>query len=141
MIKSQEYKQLSYYNTMKFAEDHNEARYKITAYDTSNIGVNGNNIENSLILSPMEIVLDWQPKIYADLKVAHLDVLYQLHAEDAEVILLGTGQKQIFPDKSILRYLAQQKIGFEIMDTQAACRTFNIIMAEGRTVVAGLFIK
>lgn len=132
---------LGYYSIMKFAEDHNQARYKITAYDANSIGINGKTIEDSLILSPMEILLDWQPKNYIDLEVKHLDDLYQLDAENAEVIILGTGQKQIFPDKSILQYLTQKKIGFEIMDTQAACRTFNIIMAEGRTVVAGLFIK
>lgn len=123
---------------MKFAEDHNSARYKITGYDTDSIGINGKNIESSLILSPMELVLDWEPKKYGHLQTKHLEALYQLNAE---VILLGTGQKQIFPDKSILKVLAQNRIGFEIMDTQAACRTFNILMAEGRTVVAGLFIK
>lgn len=125
---------------MKFAEDHNKARYKITSYDANSIGVNGKTLEASLILSPMEVLLDWKPKAYTDLTVEHLDALYQLE-EDAEVILIGTGQTQIFPDKPILQYLAQKKIGFEVMDTQAACRTFNIIMAEGRTVVAGLFIN
>jgi len=123
---------------MKFAEDHNTARYKITAYDANSIGVNGSPITDSLILTPMEMVLDWEPKEYAQLQADHLDALYQLNAE---VILLGTGKKQIFPDQTVLRRLAQENIGFEIMDTQAACRTFNIIMAEGRTVVAGLFLK
>ena len=131
---------LSYYSAMKFAEDHNKARYKITAYDANSIGVNGKAIEAPLILSPMEILLDWKPKTYADLVIEDLEALYQLQ-EGAEVILIGTGQKQVFPDKSVLKYLTQQKIGFEIMDSQAACRTFNIIMAEGRTVVAGLFIE
>jgi len=123
---------------MKFAEDHNTARYKITAYDTNSIGVNGSPVSGSLILSPMEMILDWKPKEYAQLQAEHLDAFYQLNAE---VILLGTGEKQTFPDKDVLRRLAQGNIGFEIMDTQAACRTFNIIMAEGRTVVAGLFLK
>lgn len=123
---------------MKFAEDHNSARYKITAYEANSIGINGNNVESSLILSPMDLILDWEPKEYEHLQAEHLGALYQL---DAEVILLGTGQKQVFPDKSVLKVLAQNRIGFEIMDTQAACRTFNILMAEGRTVVAGLFLK
>lgn len=57
-----------------------------------------------------------------------------------EVIILGTGLKQIFPEREILKHLVQNRIGYEIMDTQAACRTFNIIMAEGRNVVAGMFI-
>ena len=123
---------------MKFAEDLNEARYKITAYDSNSIGINGNPVSDSLILTPNELILDWQPDEYAQLQPTHLDALYQLNAE---VIILGTGKKQIFPDKAVLKRLAQGNIGFEIMDTQAACRTFNIIMAEGRTVVAGLFLK
>lgn len=123
---------------MKFAEDHNTARYKITAYDSESIGINGKSFERSLILSPMDLILDWEPMEYTHLQAEHLDALYQL---DAEVILLGTGKNQIFPDRTVLKQLALNKIGFEIMDTQAACRTFNILMAEGRTVVAALFLK
>lgn len=126
---------------MKFEEDHNIARYKITGYDATSIGINGKSIKNSLILSPIELILDWEPIDYEHLKAEHLDALYQLHEKTVEVILLGTGQKQSFPDKSVLKYLTQKKIGFEIMDTRAACRTFNILMSEDRTVVAGLFIK
>jgi len=122
---------------MKFAEDHNSARYKITAYDRDSIGINGRLHTQSLILSPMELITDWEPESYRDLRADHLDALYQL---GAEVILLGTGEKQIFPDKSVLKRLSQGNTGFEIMDTPAACRTFNIIMAEGRTVVAALFL-
>ncbi len=123
---------------MKFAEDHNSSRYKISGYDNNSIGINGMPHRYALVLSPMEIITDWTPNIYADLKAEHLDPFYQLKAE---IILLGTGQKQIFPQPEILRRFAQEQIGFEIMDTQAACRTFNILMAEGRNVVAGLFIK
>jgi uncharacterized protein len=122
---------------MKFAEDHNAARYKITSYDSNSIGINGTPVSGSLILTPMELIKDWKPASFKELQAHHLDPFYTL---DAEVILLGTGEKQIFPDTGVLRRLAQENIGFEIMDTQAACRTFNIIMAEGRTVVAGLFL-
>ena len=123
---------------MKFAEDHNSANYKISAYDLDSIGINGLLHSHSLVLSPMELIKDWTPSKYSDLSPDHLDEIY---AMKPEIILLGTGQKQIFPPSEILRRLAQEKIGFEIMDTQAACRTFNILMAEDRTVVAGLFLK
>ncbi len=123
---------------MKFAEDHNDAQYKITAYDAQGIYINGRLFERSVLLSPMNIIDDWKPKIFTELKAEHLDSFYALKPE---VIILGTGSKQTFPDAEILRRLTQEKTGFEIMDTQAACRTFNIIMAEGRNVVAGFFIS
>jgi len=123
---------------MKFAEDHNDAQYKITGYDTQGIYINGRLFERSILLSPMNIVDDWQPRVFSELEADHLDAFYSLKPE---VIILGIGNKQTFPHSEILRRLTQEKVGFEIMDTQAACRTFNIIMAEGRNVVAGFFIS
>ncbi len=123
---------------MKFAEDHNSSRYKITGYDAEGVEINGKTFKESFILSPMEFISDWQPQDLSSLSVEHFAGLYEMKPE---VIILGTGAKQVFPDREILKYLVQNRIGYEIMDTQAACRTFNIIMAEGRNVVAGMFIK
>ena len=123
---------------MKFAEDHNSSKYKITGYESAGVQINGLIHSQAFVLSPMELINDWQPQDLASLKVEHFDALYNMKPE---VIILGTGEKQIFPDREILKYLVQKRIGYEIMDTQAACRTFNIIMAEGRNVVAGMFIK
>lgn len=123
---------------MKFAEDHNSARYKISAYDNDSIAINGELHNSSLVLSPMELITDWTPQSYSQLEADHLEAFYQLKAE---IIILGTGSKQIFPPAPILRRLVEGKIGYEVMDTQAACRTFNILMAEGRNVVAGLFLS
>ena len=123
---------------MKFAEDHNSSRYKITGYDAEGVEINGKTFKESFILSPMEFISDWQPQDLSSLNVEHFAGLYEMKPE---VIILGTGAKQVFPDREILKYLVKNRIGYEIMDTQAACRTFNIIMAEGRNVVAGMFIK
>jgi len=123
---------------MKFAEEHGDAHYKITGYEAQGIFINSRLFERSVLLSPMEIIDDWEPKFYSELEAHHLVSFYELKPE---VILLGTGEKQIFPKPEILRALTKEKIGFEVMNTQAACRTFNIIMAEGRNVVAGFFIK
>lgn len=124
---------------MKFAEDHNSARYKITGYENDRILINGNPVfENGFIVSPMELIRDWEPSDYTHLRSIHLDQIYHL---DAEVILLGSGRTQCFPDTAILRKLASGRVGYEIMDTQAACRTFNILMSEGRNVVAALFLE
>ena len=123
---------------MKFAEDHNSANFKITAYDHDQIGINGLAHTNSLVLSPLELSEEWGPANFSEFAVQHLDEIY---AMKPEIILLGTGQKQQFPAAEILRRLAKEQVGFEIMDTQAACRTFNILMAEDRTVVAALFLS
>ena len=123
---------------MKFAEDHNTANYKISGYDHQSIAINGLPHSQSLVLSPMELLSEWEPSNYSDLKADHLDAIY---AMKPEIIILGTGPKQIFPPTEILRRLAREQSGYEIMDAQAACRTFNILMAEDRTVVAGMFLK
>jgi len=123
---------------MKFAEDHNEAIYKVTSYETEGIKINGRLFQVPLVLSPTALIPDWKPTSISSLTAEDLEPFYEL---EAEVILLGTGDKQKFPNTDVLKRLASTQIGFEIMDTQAACRTFNIIMAEGRNVVAGLFPK
>ena len=61
-----------------------------------------------------------------------------LRALDPEVVLLGTGARQRFPHPRLSRVLADARIGLEVMNTPAACRTYNILMAEGRKVVAAL---
>lgn len=122
---------------MKFAEDHNSANYKISGYDHDCIRINGLPHSQSLVLSPMELISAWKPTVYNELNAEHLDDIY---AMKPEIIILGTGLTQIFPPAEILKRLAKEQIGYEIMDTQAACRTFNILMAEDRTVVAGMFL-
>jgi len=121
---------------MKFAEDHNKANYKITGYESDGIKINDRLFQQALILSPSTLISDWKPR---DISSVTAEDLAPIYALNAEIIILGTGEKQQFPNTDVLKQLAKMQIGFEIMDTQAACRTFNIIMAEGRNVVAGLF--
>ncbi len=123
---------------MKFAEDHNNARYRITGYEEDGIKINGRLFSQSLILSPMELVDQWEPQSFSELKAEHLDELYALKPD---VLILASGKTQIFPDKEVLQRLAKEQIGFEIMSTQSACRTFNIIMSEDRNVVVAFFMK
>jgi len=120
---------------MKFAEDHNEANYKITGYEAGGVKINHRLFDKPLIVSPMTLVADWQATDVQSLTALELEPLYAL---EPEIILLGTGERQQYPDAEVLKRLASRQIGFEIMDTQAVCRTFNIIMSEGRNVVAGL---
>jgi uncharacterized protein len=79
----------------------------------------------------------WRPTSVADLTSEDLEPLYALAPE---VVLLGTGARQQFPEPALLATLHARRIGVEIMDTPAACRTYNVLVAEGRSVVAALIV-
>lgn len=92
-------------------------------------------ISGSFVISPKHLIHDWPPMDVSELAAAHMEILAELQPE---VILLGTGPKLQFPETRILAEIHNRQIGIEIMDTAAACRTYNILMTEGRFVVAGL---
>ncbi len=92
-------------------------------------------ISDSFIVSPRHLLRDWPPASISELQAEHLDAIIELQPE---LVLLGTGTRLTFPPPQILAALHRQRIGVEIMDTAAACRTYNILMTEGRFVVAGL---
>jgi uncharacterized protein len=94
-------------------------------------------VETSLLLTARHVDTGWPPQGFADLDTPHLAAILQL---DPELVLLGTGARLQFPSPAILQPLHQAGIGVEVMDTGAACRTFNILVAEGRQVVAGLMM-
>jgi uncharacterized protein len=101
--------------------------------NTGPVGVE--TITGSFILSPRHLIRDWAPTSIEDLVSEHLEALLALQPE---LILLGTGPRLQFPESGILATIHQRQIGVEVMDTAAACRTYNILMTEGRFVVAGL---
>lgn len=120
---------------MKLSVDHGTAQYRITAWTPGTISINGAPYENSLLLTPWHLEPDWP--------VPHIDqfdeqALEPIRALEPELILLGTGRTQRFPRRSVLVDLLRSGIGVEVMDTGAACRTFNVVMAEDRRVVAAL---
>lgn len=92
-------------------------------------------VSGSLVVSPHTLLRDWAPQTIQTLQSEHLEAIAELRPE---VVLLGTGECLDFPPSEVLAVLHNQQIGVEIMDTAAACRTYNILMAEGRGVVAGL---
>jgi len=92
-------------------------------------------LSSSFIISPRDLIRDWPPLTVESLLAEHLEPLIELQPE---IVLLGTGHKLQFPETKILAQLHNQQLGVEIMDTAAACRTYNILMMEGRYVVAGL---
>lgn len=93
-------------------------------------------LTSSFILAPDQL-LDWP---ITDIKQLGTEHLQALLAVEPEVLLIGTGSQHQFPDVALLAPLHSANIGYEIMDSQAACRTYNLLRGEGRKVVAGIIL-
>lgn len=106
-----------------------------TAYGDDYAAVNQEKYSKNLILLPESIINEWTAATLDTLGEADMQILLDL---GTEIILLGTGKRLRFPPGSLLRPFAPAGIGLEIMDLQAACRTYNILAAEGRKVAAAL---
>lgn len=109
----------------------------IRSYDSGWINVNGEQIMQSLLVLPQQLVTDWPPQRFEELAEAHFA---RIAALQPELVLLGTGARQQFPHPRLTRPLREAGIGVEVMDTRAACRTYNIILMEGREVLAALLM-
>jgi uncharacterized protein len=106
-----------------------------TAYGDRYVVVNGRRIDTSVIVLPDRIVEDWGATGFDALDTAHMARLAGL---DSEIVLLGTGKLLRFPRPELMRPLVQAGRGLEVMDVQAACRTYNILASEARKVAAAL---
>jgi len=122
---------------MKMQLENTAGAHRITSYGPGYVSVDGERVTCSFILTPEKLIRDWQPRIVAELDEAALEAVTSLRPN---VILLGTGLEQCFPPPSLLAPVLGQGIGIEVMTTAAACRTYNILVAEGRQVAAGLFV-
>jgi uncharacterized protein len=119
---------------LKLHADTPTALNTVTAYGPGFIEINKVRHMSALVLTP-ERVEPWSTASFEALAEADFE---RLRALDPEVVLLGTGARQRFPHPRLSRPLAEARIGLEVMNTPAACRTYNILMAEGRKVVAAL---
>ena len=105
-----------------------------TGYGDDYVSVNGERRTTSAIVTP-ERILDWPVAAFDQLRAEDFSVLETL---GADIVLLGTGRRQRFPHPRLTAALARAGIGVEVMDLQAACRTYNILVAEERKVAAAL---
>jgi uncharacterized protein len=122
---------------LKFHLEAATALNTFTGYGDGYVMVNNRRIEKSVIVLPERIIADWPATSFEALAPEHLAALAGL---DREIILLGTGARQRFPRPELMRPLIQAGFGVEVMDVQAACRTYNILMAEERKVAAALLL-
>jgi len=122
---------------MKFSEDKIEQGYYVSGFEEGTILVNGSAKSASFIISLEHLIDNWAPTHIDDLCTQHLDPLLELQPE---LVLIGTGATLKFPSIEQYACLIQQNIGVEIMDNAAACRTYNVLLGEGRKVAAGIIL-
>ena len=99
------------------------------------IRVGDDYINKALILSEQELITDWGVAKVADINEESLQAVFDLLPE---LVIIGTGEKQVFLAPPVQTLFFTRNIGFEVMTTDAACRTFNVLVTEGRKVVAAL---
>jgi uncharacterized protein len=122
---------------VKFHLENAPGRNLFTGYGDGYVAVNQVRHESSLVVTVGQLYFYWPPH-WHELTPAHFDFLLTLQPE---IVLLGTGAAQKFPQPAHLQSLATARIGVEAMATPAACRTFNILAAEGRNVVAAIILQ
>ncbi len=106
-----------------------------TGHGDGYVVVNDKRYEQAVVVSARTVQTDWPATDFASLTAEHFDYFLEMQPE---VLLLGTGKLQQFAHPKLLQQLMKAGIGIEFMDTAAACRTYNILVAEDRKVVAAV---
>jgi uncharacterized protein len=122
---------------MRFARDSSSAAHIIRGYGAGELRIDEDVYQETVIVSASTVLP--LPDVRTVNDLAALDPA-RLLALDPELVLLGTGQRQIFPAAAFRAQFLSAGIGFEVMDTGAACRTFNVLVAEQRRVAALLMV-
>ncbi|HEY8508461.1 MAG TPA: Mth938-like domain-containing protein [Steroidobacteraceae bacterium] len=123
---------------MKFTLDRPVGVNVVRAYSHQEIRIGEHIIHGSCIVMADALITDWEPATSADLAVPHLDRIFELKPE---LVVLGTGPLQRFPRSDVRAAFTSRQIGLETMDLGAACRTYNVLVSEGRRAAAALFLE
>ena len=128
---------IRYRGAMKISLDGGTATYRIRSYAQGQVIVNEQVLTRSIVVMPETLISDWPPQDFAAFATAHFAMIAALRPE---IVLLGPGAVLRFPSPALLAPLYDAGIGVEVMDPAAACRTYDILMAEGRAVAAALLM-
>jgi len=110
-----------------------------TGYGDDHVLINGHRHEASLLLTTRGVeIAPWAGLDFGALTAAHFE---WVALRELDILLLGTGSRLRFPHPSLTRALTEARIGLEVMDIGALCRTYNILIAEGRNVGAAVLIE
>jgi uncharacterized protein len=122
---------------MKLHSSSTQQYQTVTGYDASGVEINAKRYDYSLLVMPETPPRAWDVARFEDLAPEHFEAI----AKDApDVVILGTGERQRFVHPRLVAALSQLRIGVECMDSHAACRTYNILMGEGRKATLALII-
>lgn len=123
---------------MKLQADRIEGQNAVARHGPDGVVINGAEYRESVIVPWQGMVSRWQVDSFDDLTE---DRFAALAAQGPELVIFGSGSRIRFVKPALLRPLIERRIGVETMDTAAACRTYNVLLAEGRSVVAALLFE
>jgi uncharacterized protein len=123
---------------MKIEREQAAGRNLFTGYGPGYVEINRTRHSASLVVSGDRLVTDWPARSLEDLGADHFAAILDL---GPEIVLLGSGATFRFLAPARLAPLHEARVGVEVMDTAAACRTYNILLGEGRNVVAALIVE
>lgn len=112
--------------------------FAITAYTKTSVTVGGVEFSQSVCISHRAAPSPWPVQQFADISA---ETIAHAASVGAEIVIIGTGKSLRFPKPESMGALMNARIGYEVMDTAAACRTYNVLLAEGRQVAALLLIE
>jgi uncharacterized protein len=121
---------------MKFTQDNSAAAHAITAHAPGEVRIGERVLRSSVIVSADALDEAWPVRSVVELE-GSLEAVFSLQPE---ILILGTGETQHFPEPAVFAAVAARGIGFEVMDNGAACRTYNVLLAEGRRVALALIL-
>jgi len=122
---------------MQLTQDQAEGYLFVRACTPRAITIVDREIARSFVLAPDRVVENWPVTSAAEFDAAAAEIIAGL---DPEVVLLGTGERQVFPPREALVALLRRRIGVEVMDNAAASRTYNLLASEGRRAVAAFML-
>jgi len=123
---------------MNFSQDTSEESTNIHSYTEDYLVVNGRKYDCHCLIHRDGLVQPWSPNSPKSPEPADFETIISCQPE---VILLGTGTKLTFPSNEVRQFFLSKNIGLEVMDTGAACRTYNVLLAEGRNVAAAILLN
>lgn len=122
---------------MLISVDPNQGAFYIRSYAPGSITVNDQIIHHSIILTPNQLINPWDVNSFEDLNEQQLQKIIGL---SPEIVILGAGEQQHFLPAKLTNLFLEKNMGLEVMQTYAACKTYNILIAEGRKVIVGLIV-
>lgn len=123
---------------MQFTLDPPSQANLIRGYSATEVRIGSERVTGSCIVTATQLITTWEPASFEELSLTHLEAIFAL---GPELVLLSTGTRQRFASAAVRAAFAQRRVGLEVMELGAACRTFNVLVQEERPVAAALFLR